>query len=407
MEHKANKSGTVFGGVLLVGGTCIGAGMLGLPAVTAAAGFVPTMVMFLLVWFFMTCSALAYLEISLRFKGDVNMISMAGRTLGFWGKSAAWVIYILFLYSLMAAYTAGGTSMFLESLSLVPDTRFKQGLMSLLFTFPFALMVYYGAAWVDRLNRLLMAGLILSFIYMGIAFSNVSTSHSFNFMGEAKYLWFTLPILVTSFGYHLLIPTLKSYCHENPNLLRKIIIFGGLLPLVVYGLWETIVFYLLPADSLINMLNGSVNPGEAMAQAISVYGKALHYCVVLFTFFALTSSFLGVGLGIFDFFSDGLHVKKNHFGKIILTILTFGPPVAYTVILPGGFIMALSYAGVFAAILLIVYPILMAWNGRYINKLPGDTQLPGGRMLLIATLIFGVLVMCSDLLTKLQFLPLP
>lgn len=407
MKRKVNKGGTVFGGVLLVGGTCIGAGMLGLPAVTAAAGFFPTMAVFLLVWFFMTCSALAYLEISLRFKGDTNMISMAGQTLGLWGKSAAWVIYILFLYSLMAAYTAGGTSMFLESISLVPDTRFEQGLMSLLFVFPFALMVYYGAAWVDRLNRLLMAGLILSFLYMSVAFSNVSTSHSFNFMGEAKYLWFTLPILVTSFGYHLLIPTLKTYCQEDSTLLRKVIIFGGLLPLIVYGLWETIVFYLLPADSLICMLNGGVNPGEAMAHAISVHGKTLHYSVVLFTFFALTSSFLGVGLGIFDFFSDGLHIKKNHFGKIILTILTFGPPVAYTIILPGGFIQALSYAGVFAAILLIVYPVLMAWHGRYIKNLPGEAQLPGGKLLLTATLIFGVLVMCSDVLTKMQLLPLP
>jgi tyrosine-specific transport protein len=41
-----NKPGSIFGGVLLIAGSCIGAGMLGLPIITGIAGFFPSLLMF-------------------------------------------------------------------------------------------------------------------------------------------------------------------------------------------------------------------------------------------------------------------------------------------------------------------------------------------------------------------------
>lgn len=403
---KNNSS--VFGGVLLVGGTCIGAGMLGLPIVTAAAGFFPTLGAFLLVWFFMTCSALAYLEVTLRFKGEINLISLAGNTLGKGAKAFAWVVYVLFLYSLMAAYTAGGTSIFAQSVDIVPTTRLEAGIISLVFAFPFALIVYYGPYWVDHLNRVLMYGLILTFAYICVVFFRIIPEHEFHAVGSSKYLLFTLPLLVTSFGYHTLIPTLKTYMQENVKKLRIVIIVGSLLPFVVYALWELIILFLIPTwgdYGLVSMMHSNANPGDAMAAAISLHGKHLHICVVLFIFFALTSSFIGVGLGIFDFFSDGLRIHKTKYGRLILTLLTFGPPIIYTMLLPEGFLAALSYAGVFAAILLIIYPVLMAWHARYIKKLPGTYRLWGGKTMLGLTLLFGIFVMFSDILERMGLFP--
>ena len=45
------------GAVLLVAGTCIGAGMLGMPILTGAAGFVPSIAAFVGGWLFMVVSA--------------------------------------------------------------------------------------------------------------------------------------------------------------------------------------------------------------------------------------------------------------------------------------------------------------------------------------------------------------
>ena len=43
--------GKLLGGILLVAGCCIGAGMLGLPVLSAQAGFKPSVVMFLFAGF--------------------------------------------------------------------------------------------------------------------------------------------------------------------------------------------------------------------------------------------------------------------------------------------------------------------------------------------------------------------
>lgn len=40
------KRGSVLGGMLLIAGSCIGAGMLGLPIVTGLSGFFPSLAMF-------------------------------------------------------------------------------------------------------------------------------------------------------------------------------------------------------------------------------------------------------------------------------------------------------------------------------------------------------------------------
>ncbi|HSX20400.1 MAG TPA: aromatic amino acid transport family protein [Gammaproteobacteria bacterium] len=403
--------GSVLGGILLIGGTCIGAGMLGLPVMTAAAGFFPTMGAFLFVWFFMTASAFAYLEVSLRFKGEVNLISIVATTMGSGAKWFAWVTYVLFLYSLMAAYTAGGTTIFANLINVpIHGTQESIG-MALLFMIPFALVVFMGTWTVDIVNRLLMAGLIATFVALCATFLGPSHTSHFNGFGESKYLLFTFPLLVTSFGYHTIIPTLKSYLHEDIKKLRIVFMIGGLSPLVIYAIWELIILYLIPTwgdNGLVFMLHhAGANPADAMAQALSVHGSSIHHVVAWFSYFALTSSFIGVGLGIRDFFADGLHIKKNVVGSCILTALTFAPPLIYTIVYPRGFLFALKYAGVFAAILLIIYPVLMAWRARYVTKLEGKYKMWGGKMLLLLTLLFGLFVVFADVLLRMGVLPIP
>lgn len=403
---------SVLGGVLLIGGTCIGAGMLGLPIMTAAAGFFPAMGAFLFVWFFMTIAAFAYLEVSMRFEGDVNLISMVHTTLGDGAKWLAWVAYMLFLYSLMAAYTAGGTSIFANLLNIQMQNVQQSIILATIFIVPFAVIVYLGTTTVDYVNRILMAGFIATFILLCTIFlySPVEDNHFYAF-GNPKYLLFSFPLIVTSFGYHTLIPTLKSYFQEDMKKLRLVFVLGGLSPLIIYAIWELIILFLVPTwgdNGLVYILNhNKANPAEAMARAISAQNGNIHRIVTWFSYFALTSSFIGVGLGIRDFFADGLHIKKNHLGSFILTVLTFGPPFLYTLIYPQGFILALKYAGVFAAILLIIYPVIMTWRARYVTKLKGKYKLWGGKPLLLATLAFGLFVVFADILLRMDVLPIP
>ncbi len=48
MSQIAEKQGSAIGATLLITGCCIGAGMIGLPVVSAKAGFIPSMLAMLL-----------------------------------------------------------------------------------------------------------------------------------------------------------------------------------------------------------------------------------------------------------------------------------------------------------------------------------------------------------------------
>ena len=111
-----------------------------------------------------------------------------------------------------------------------------------------------------------------------------------------------------------------------------------------------------------------------------------------FSAFALTTSFLGVTLGLLDFLSDGLRIAKVGWKKIALCGIVYIPPIIVVMIIPGIFLKALGYAGgIGCALLLGLLPVLMVWVGRYRKDYSDiNRQLPGGKPVLIALLAFIV-----------------
>jgi tyrosine-specific transport protein len=405
-SRSVNK---VFGGAMLVAGTCIGAGMLGLPVSTAAGGFYPSILAFFVTWFMMLMSALLMLEVSLWYPEETNLITMAKSTLGKWGEITAWCAYVLFLYAIMTAYTAGATGIIG---SFLGKLGFNESWGVWIVVFLFATIVYFGARSVDWVNRLLMVGLIGSYAFLiGRVAPHVSSEMLAG--GHPQYLWSVGPLLVTSFGFHLLIPSLKNYLHGDIKSLRLSIIFGSLLPLIVYLLWELLILGVIPAEGekgLIAIQHAERTMGKhVVVELTQLLSDMLNNSQVtlfarLFGLCALLTSFIGVALGLFDFFADGFHIKKTITGKLLLAALTFLPPILFAIYYPR-FLVALHYAGVFAAILLVIFPALMVWWGRYRLQLPTFYRVWGGKPLVIMVFLFGVGVIALEALDHLGALP--
>ncbi|MDN3507971.1 MAG: aromatic amino acid transport family protein, partial [Simkaniaceae bacterium] len=150
----------VVGGSLIVAGTAIGAGMLALPLATADGGFFPACFIYLLCWLFSTATGILFVEIINWMPQDSNIITMARRLLGKPGKVAAWILYIFLFYSLTVAYVSGGGNF----VSSVLGDQMPKALGIILFTAVFGGVVYFGTKWVDRINSVLMLGLIVTFV---------------------------------------------------------------------------------------------------------------------------------------------------------------------------------------------------------------------------------------------------
>jgi len=376
----------VITGSLLVAGTAIGAGMLALPITTAAGGFWPAFFIYLVCWFFMTATGLLLLEICLWMPQDANLVSMAHHLLGPVGKGVAWVLYLFLFYSLTIAYVAGGGGFFVV---LFGDALPVWGGI-VLFTLVFGLVIYLGTKAVDRINFLLMIGLIASYIiFVCLGYKHVNVSRLKHSDWGASF--FALPIIFTSFSYQGIIPSLTTYFQRDAKKVRYAIIIGTAIPFIAYVIWEFLILGIVPIYGAHGLLDAASKQQTAIYPLKYILKSTVIYSIgQAFAFFALTTSFLGVTLGLFDFLSDGLKIPKEGVKKIFLWLIVYIPPLIIALVNPSIFLTALNYAGGFGcALLLGLLPVIMVWVGRYKREFsPLYIQVPGGRPLLSCLALF-------------------
>ncbi|MBI5274737.1 MAG: tyrosine transporter [Chlamydiales bacterium] len=386
MTLKEVKS--IISGSLLVGGTAIGAGMLALPVASATGGFFPACVMYFLCWLFSMFTGLLMFEALLKMPKDSNVISLAKHYLGNGGRIAAWVLYLFLFYCLTIAYITAGGGIFSSLLSNA-DSKV---LGTLLFTAVFGSIVFIGAKAVDKINILLMVGLIASYvIFVALGINKVNAA----FLKRVEWLgaFQALPIIFTSFSYQGLIPSLAHYLHYNQKIMRYSIIIGSSIPFVAYILWDLLIKGIVPVEGAHGLVQMQ-QLGATAVEPLKYYLKTNSVYVIgqFFAFFALTTSFFGVTLPLVDFWADGLKVKKTGLTRAGLVCLVYLPPLVISLTNPTIFFKALNFAGGIGCVFLLgLIPILMVWAGRYRKKdHTVHYQLFGGKTMLIALLLFIV-----------------
>lgn len=385
------------GGILLVTGTSIGAGMLALPLATAQLGFWGSVGMLVLCWAIMTACAFIFLEVNLWLPADTNLVSMAGATLGKTGQAIAWLFFLLLLYSIISAYIAGGGDL-LHNIFAAYGLVMPLSVASVIFTCALGAVVYCGIRFVDYVNRGLMFGklgtlvLLVVLLFPFVSMINLSD-------GQLRYFFtsssITVPIL--SFTCAMIIPSLRNYFGDDHRSLCKAILIGMFIPLLCYIAWDMVIMGVIPingAPGLNQMLHSQtsnsdlVNSIKDMTQSpiINIFTK-------FFTSICMATSFLSVSLGLSDFLSDGFGVAKKGLGNLLIFGFTFIPPLAIVLFYPDAFIRGLKYAGISIFILMVLMPPLMAWRGRYHHDLADATfQVRGGKFLLAVMAVFGILM---------------
>ena len=384
------------GGALLVSGTAIGAGMLALPVVTGQGGFLPATLIFFICWAFSACTGLLLLEVCLWMPKGANLISMAEQLLGKVGKGAAWILYLFLFYCLTIAYVDQGGG-FVVALF---KGKLSHPLGLLLFSGFFGYFVYLGTAWVDRVNFLLMIGLGLSFaIFFSLGLGEVKTEHLKRMEWLPAFL--ALPVMFTSFSYQGIIPSLTAYLDRHPRMVRFAILVGTSLPFLAYIVWEYLILGIVPAKGLMEASLQGHTAVEPLRELL--IHSPIYLTGRFFSAFALTTSFLGVTLGLIDFLSDGLKIPKVGLRKLLLSALVYLPPIGIAMISPGLFITALGFAGgIGCALLLGLLPIAMVWVGRYHQGYSrSHQQLFGGKTILILLALFVLFELGIELFSEL------
>lgn len=395
MNAHPIRKGSFIGGILLVAGCCIGAGMLGLPVLSAQAGFQPSLVMFFICWLYMLFTGLLLLEVNLWYGGEIGVITMAERTLGRTGKIVSWLVFAFLFYSLMVAYIAASGSLMTDFIGEATGYYLHSNVGSVFFCLLFGVLLYLGTGAVDWFNRLLMLGLVLSYVILvGVGASHVQPNLLQHHNWSAVTM--VIPAMIISFGFHNLIPSLTTYFHGHVKSLKGVVILGSAIPLLIYLIWEWLILGIVPLQDF----QTALDQGEIATEALknSVGASWVVDVAQFFAFFAIVTSFLSVALSFVDFLADGLKIKKTPQGKMLLALLVLGPPFLCALLYPTIFLTALNIAGGFGAVILFgILPALMVWKGRYTQQLGLPQLVPGGKPLLIVIIGFAVWVMALQL----------
>lgn len=398
------KQPSLVGGACIIASVCVGAGMLGLPSAGAGAWTIGSIIVMVLTMIMMVFSGAMLLEAYRHYdlKASFNTVTkdILGSKVNILNNLSVYFVGGILLY----AYITSSGGILQELLHL--DSK----LASVLFVIIFSSFVWHSTRAVDRISVVLIIFMILSFIFStsGLVV-NINISTLFDIQNAnseyAKYMMMLLPIALTSFGYHHSVSSMRSYYGQEKKATIAIFL-GVLIALGLYLIWILSIFGNLPrqdfapviasdgkVDILLNTL-GNVIESDKVKQAINAFSIA-----------AILSSFIGVGLGVFDFLADLFGFENSRAGRTKSWVVTFLPPLILSLLFPFGFLQAISYAGAVATIWTCLIPALLVLKARqkFANK-PGFTVW-GGTTMPILLIIFGIATALFHFLAMYGMLP--
>ncbi|MBL4816722.1 aromatic amino acid transport family protein [Shewanella sp.] len=395
----------MLGSIAIVAGTAIGGGMLALPLATASLGTLPAFLLLVVIWGISIYTSLLMLEINLRTGVGDNVHAITGKILGKVGQLIQGASFMSLLFALTMVYLMGGSSLLETRFEPLGITMNNQ-VAVLLFTVFFGGLIAVGVKWIDKVSRVLFTSMVVllvivvAFLLPDVDMSALLTSTGSELVSDSELnnLWLAaIPIVFTSFGFHVCIATIVRYLDGDAVSLRKILIIGSTIPLVSYILWLMVTLGTLGGDRVYGF-EGSLPLLVTALQGLA-NSEILKQCIDLFANLALITSFLGVTMSLFDYVAELTRARDDFSGRAKTWLITFIPPLLCALYYPDGFFKVLGFAAIPLVIMIIFLPIAMALKQRKQNL--GGYQVSGGSAALGVAGVLGAVIITAQLLVAL------
>ncbi|MDY7218854.1 aromatic amino acid transporter [Denitrificimonas sp. JX-1] len=409
---------TRLGGMMIIAGTAIGAGMLANPTATSGVWFVGSVLTLFYVWWCMYLSGLMLLEATLHFPQGASFHTVVRGLLGPRWSALTGLSVAFVLYSLTYAYIFVGGGLTQSSLLTVTEwvsgrpLAISREFSSVVFLLVLAIPIWSSTKLVGHFSTVLISGMLISFFL-----SNGSLLHSVTLevlfdrsthesQHYWRYVWAALPVCLASFGFHGNVPSLVSYYNKESKPVARSILWGSLLALGVYLLWQLAVQGNLPRGEFAPVIaeGGDVT---ALLAALGQYvtTDAVARFLNAFAFMAIASSFLGVTLGLFDYLRDLFTFTDTPLGRLKTASVTYFPPLLACLFFPTGFVKVMGYVGLMAAIWAVLVPALLVKAARQKFTEPYGYRVQGGMWLVYFVMLFALIVFSVQVLLQMNLIP--
>ncbi|MBT4805449.1 amino acid permease [Candidatus Woesearchaeota archaeon] len=364
-------------------GTIIGAGVLGIPYAISKSGFIPGMIILVILGFAVLILNLCVGEVALRTKGRHQLPGYAEKYLGKWGKHVMSFSIIFAIYGALIAYFIGSGNVLADIFNLGNWSFLFLGLeisASLMFSICFfvilSTLIYFGLKSVGNTEIVFGAiMLIIIFIIIVWGFFHLDSGNLTSY--NKTQLFFPYGVILFAFVGAAAIPEMKSICSNNKKLIKKAIIIGSAIPLVVYALFALVV---------VGATGTSTGQIATTTLGNVVGGKIMELLGNLFAIFSMSTSFLALGLALLWVYDLDLHRTRN-----VAFALTVSVPFLIGILGVTSFIQALAITGGVAGGIEGILIILMFWKAKKLGDRKPEYSINISKVLGILLMVMFVL----------------
>lgn len=367
-----------------VTGNLVGAGILGMPIQAGFAGFIPCLLGVLLVGSAMLYTGIVLADEAVRTKKPkFHYPSLYQAYLGTAGKWLAVLAALVIYYGFLIAYLSGATAVIKDLFHVnVPG-----GVITVIFFVVVTALTVMNPRVLRDYTAVFVVLLLAAFAVLVVMGEKHVDPARLSYV-DWRFFPLTLPVLVTSFSFHVIIPNIaKDMQWKRPMVLAAIVI-GALIGYAITVTWVQVSLGILPIEGKISLLSAyRTNVPSTVPLSQIIKSAKFIYFSLFFALLAIVTSYLTNGYGLMEFIDDLLtnYFKKSN--KLLIILLSFGPPLAVTLIYPDIFLKALDIVGAFGvAVLFGILPCTIAiMRARAARKKP----FLGIIMFLIFLLIIG------------------
>jgi tyrosine-specific transport protein len=300
--------------IAILVGTCIGAGIFGLPYVISKVGIIIGVLYILVLGVIVMITSLAYGEVILRTNGThqfpeyVNIylgsrlkrLAVITFTIGFYGALTAYLIEVgKFLYKLFNPIIGGNVVIY-----------------QILYFFFVAIAIFFGLKAVAKIEKILMFAVLLIIIFLLLfGYKHIDTSNLFAI--DWKLILLPYGVILFAITGSSAIPDMKSILNSERFKLKKAIIIGYLIPIIVYIITAIVIVGICGISTTESAVEGL---GGKLGSIALFFG-------FIFGIITMTTSFLSIGLTLKEVYQFDLKINKY-----ISWLIVVLPPLVFVLL---------------------------------------------------------------------------
>ena len=375
----------LFTAIATLVGMVIGAGILGIPYVVAKAGFWTGVINIVVLGISVLFLHLIIGEVSLRTKGNHQLTGYAAKYFGRKGKFVMTILFVLGMYGAMVAYIMKIGEFLSEIFSSYIGGN--PVIYSLAFFIIGFTLVSFGLKTVGK-SEIIMVSFLLLVVIAIFAFSLPHINY--NNLTELDFGKIFIPFGVVFFALMgtSAIPLMKEELKGSEKLMKRAILAGCIIPIVVY---------LLFAFTVVG-ISGSATTDGAIIGLKDFLGYKIYIAGLVFGILTMATSFLGIGIGIKEMYRFDFRIKKSLSSLLACFIpLIIALPIMLSKI-NNAFFKVLDMTGA------IVYPltglmlVAIYWKARKIGERKPEYSLWNNKALGVIILALFLIGMIYEIL---------